>query len=602
MNATSQQVADRDAAAVALGLTVGIGLFLATSIATSCCVLLTNRRRQLQARANSRPHRRKQVTASHSNEFQAVNTENALLSDALKALQNARKKARRLRTTLNVVAFALAFLVIFIAMPLIGVLIAAGQPFWPAGIAFALLAPFAAGLKADPMMPRQSRMDMGSSATFMFPLMCGFLWYFAVYTARAPRLYGICSVDDPTCAQAAWIFVALWAALGLAQTAWCFYLLPTLFVTRDQVVPPVKALLEEQRQVILAEPAFLHPAMFRTNPIYLLAGADTGYFDENVRLGIQRFTKGFPVLAFATGLPMIAAAIALDRTGVVPQALTMGGLLPTGITIAVWWSLGIHYEPAVRSVFEILVLKGEARRAAVLAGLTGSYSPSKVLSVARASFRAIPADAISAADFVNDAPHEQHGKGLADAFEAPGPTVRTGLAARTVGASLGDVDGFICHSWHDDAKRQFDALSRWVTTFREENDGTLPVCWFDRACVDIANVGQSLACLPVYLSGCKQLIMLAGPTFTERLWCAMEVFVFVSMGGAVERVRCLPLDGDAGVRQQFERFNVRQTKCAKEEDKQRLLSAIESAFHATDNFDQLVRSLLTGALTNATRT
>ena len=618
MNSTH---AEREAAAAALGVVVGASTFLLVSVLGIFHVLLTNRRRQAKAQSKTitRHESLMQETRTYSELSSAASAMEGLPALTLRALEDAQASARRLRKYLNALAFALAFFVIFIAGPLCGIQIANQQPFWPSGVGFALLAPLAASLKADPNMPRQSRADMGSSATFMFPFMAGFLAFFAMYTARTPHLYGTCSTDDPACARAAWIFTALWGASSAATAIYCFLLLPVLYVTTDSVVPPVHVLLEQQRKVIATEPSHLHPAFLRTNPIYLLSGADTGYFAEHVRTALRRFARATTALALMVGPLMCAAALALDGSGVIPPRFTSGGLLPIGICITIWWPAAmLLLEAHIKASFQRILLRGETRRAAVLSGLSGSYSPSKALAVARATFRALPADALAVEDFVDTASQVRHRAGLSQAlYPTPvpdpvpvgaGPTVRTGLSSQTVSATLGEVDGFICHSWHDDSHRQFDAFSRWVASLRDEgvtegaDRGRVPMCWFDRACVDESNVGQSLACLPVYLSGCRQLVVLAGETFSGRLWCAIELFVFIQMGARPERICCLPLSGDAQLHRQFERFSVHQTQCAKAEDKERLLTAVEHAFGgSTEPFDQLVRSVLMSALSVAAR-
>ena len=58
----------------------------------------------------------------------------------------------------------------------------------------------------------------------------------------------------------------------------------------------------------------------------------------------------------------------------------------------------------------------------------------------------------------------------------------------------------------------------------------------DKACIDQNNINQALACLPVFLSGCQTLLIVAGPTYCSRLWCVMEIFTFMRMGGAMERI------------------------------------------------------------------
>ena len=38
------------------------------------------------------------------------------------------------------------------------------------------------------------------------------------------------------------------------------------------------------------------------------------------------------------------------------------------------------------------------------------------------------------------------------------------------------------------------------------------------ACIDQLNIDASLTCLPIFLSGCKTLLMLVGSTYMSRLW------------------------------------------------------------------------------------
>ena len=44
------------------------------------------------------------------------------------------------------------------------------------------------------------------------------------------------------------------------------------------------------------------------------------------------------------------------------------------------------------------------------------------------------------------------------------------------------------------------------------------------------------------MSGCQTLLIIAGPTYTERLWCMLEVFVFLKMGGKKQNITVLPID------------------------------------------------------------
>ena len=52
----------------------------------------------------------------------------------------------------------------------------------------------------------------------------------------------------------------------------------------------------------------------------------------------------------------------------------------------------------------------------------------------------------------------------------------------------------------------------------EKANGREPKVWLDKACIDQNNIDESLAALPLYLAGCSQLVVLAGPTYASRLW------------------------------------------------------------------------------------
>ena len=60
--------------------------------------------------------------------------------------------------------------------------------------------------------------------------------------------------------------------------------------------------------------------------------------------------------------------------------------------------------------------------------------------------------------------------------------------------------------------------------------------WLDKACIKQTSIEDSLPCLPVYLAGCSRLLVLAGKTYLKRLWCVMELFIFLRMGGEQRHV------------------------------------------------------------------
>ena len=143
-------------------------------------------------------------------------------------------------------------------------------------------------------------------------------------------------------------------------------------------------------------------------------------------------------------------------------------------------------------------------------------------------------------------------------------------------------------SWHDDGAAKYAALASWSASFEKEHRRS-PVVWLDKASINQDDIEASLACLPVYLAGCNTLLVLAGPTYTERLWCIVEVFTYLRMGGAPERMIVVPL---AGARLDFSSFDAEKAKCYSPEDKRKLLQAITLAFGSCEPFNLLVRSML----------
>merc|ERR1712217_755825 len=98
----------------------------------------------------------------------------------------------------------------------------------------------------------------------------------------------------------------------------------------------------------------------------------------------------------------------------------------------------------------------------------------------------------------------------------------------------------ISHSWHDPPEEKWQALQTWRTDFFMLHHRE-PMVWFDRACIDQTDIENDLRCLPIFLSGCNQLLILCGKTYLSRLWCIMEIFTFVHMGGSVDRIEFIPV-------------------------------------------------------------
>merc|ERR1712232_860328 len=116
------------------------------------------------------------------------------------------------------------------------------------------------------------------------------------------------------------------------------------------------------------------------------------------------------------------------------------------------------------------------------------------------------------------------------------------LASLTEKGKLGHIDAFVSHSWHDNPQIKWRVLQEWRAEFKRTHEGREPKLWIDKYCVDQNNIDESLACLPVYLAGCKQLLVLCGTTYLKRLWCLIEVVVYAELGASSANLQVLLLE------------------------------------------------------------
>jgi hypothetical protein len=161
----------------------------------------------------------------------------------------------------------------------------------------------------------------------------------------------------------------------------------------------------------------------------------------------------------------------------------------------------------------------QQQQAAAVASLIGGRDLAGALRTARDTFRVLPLAGLTVSDL------------------APGADLAAAnsLSSRTCSAVLGECDAFMSHSWRDDGEKKFQRL-------HEHNWGTMqPTIWLDKvhvpyrhhapcrarsdvwehasqACIDQTNIDASLAVLPIFLSGCKTLLILPGKTYATRLW------------------------------------------------------------------------------------
>ena len=177
------------------------------------------------------------------------------------------------------------------------------------------------------------------------------------------------------------------------------------------------------------------------------------------------------------------------------------GFNPTAANFVGWctvvvWCLLYRYRARLIPFLSSIGSSGNTEQeAASVASVLGKASAAQALADATNYFRAQPLNTLTREDLQNN---------------KPDPT----LHRKTVPATLGNVHAFVSHSWSDDGDVKFDKLQEWA---KEMGGGELLI-WLDKACIDQLNIDRSLSSLPVFLAGCKQLFIVAGPTYMTRLW------------------------------------------------------------------------------------
>jgi len=242
----------------------------------------------------------------------------------------------------------------------------------------------------------------------------------------------------------------------------------------------------------------------------------------------------------------------------------------------IYWPPARH--KARKYLGHILVTKSANRAAASIAGLVGACSAREVLLEAQARFKSLRLADLPVATLLSNAPDPS-------------------LAWITMPTRLGLCDAFVSHSWHDDAASKWTAMQCWREAFCKEK-GREPTIWFDKCCIDQASIERDLRCLPVFLSGCKRLVVFAGTTYLTRLWCVIELFTFVHMGGCLTNVQFIPVvrpdhevEDLKAIRFSFTNFDVRNCTCFLQEDKGRMLSIITAIYGELDEFNKAVRPI-----------
>eukprot|EP00931_Biecheleriopsis_adriatica_P074767 TRINITY_DN4876_c0_g1_i2.p1 TRINITY_DN4876_c0_g1~~TRINITY_DN4876_c0_g1_i2.p1 ORF type:complete len:501 (-),score=39.69 TRINITY_DN4876_c0_g1_i2:41-1543(-) len=310
--------------------------------------------------------------------------------------------------------------------------------------------------------------------------------------------------------------------------------------------------------------------------VYAMWGVVRWHTPQLMQRGLQR-----PAILF---LSIISAArvwqlVTLGVTGNFIFILRAAGRVVENVLAAYMLLRTQALESVQAKMRQWMETRGATRAAAAIACLIGSADPKVVLEQAQQTFRSIDISQLTFDDLRDHVPDPR-------------------LNVLAESAKLGHCDAFVSHSWHDDASAKWKALQQWRCCFRAKY-GREPRVWFDKVCIDQTNIEADLRCLPIFLSGCNSLLVLYGPTYLSRLWCIIEIFTFILVGGSIENIdiKCVlreePAHDDMRLLvSAFEDFDVADCQCYDQSDKARILAIVGTAFGSLGAFNEVVVNLL----------
>lgn len=79
----------------------------------------------------------------------------------------------------------------------------------------------------------------------------------------------------------------------------------------------------------------------------------------------------------------------------------------------------------------------------------------------------------------------------------------------------------------DPPAQKWKALNLVANNFHATH-GRYPTFWVDKMCINQRQIADGLRVLPVNVMACKEVLVLCGPTYPTRLWCAWELCVLLS--------------------------------------------------------------------------
>ena len=187
-------------------------------------------------------------------------------------------------------------------------------------------------------------------------------------------------------------------------------------------------------------------------------------------------------------------------------------------------------------------------------------------------------------------------------------------------AAFKDIDFFVSHSWSDDPKAKWAALQGVRRRFVLEHERE-PKIWFDKYCIDQNAIDESVRRLPIFVVASQKMLVLLGHSYATRCWCMLELFVFsccqrvglftddhliveplaVSPQARSDRLHLFRefsedynhlAQGEAEKLQALSsNFDIHETDCYREVDKQSIFGIIETAGDGRMGFNDVVRRI-----------
>eukprot|EP00617_Octactis_speculum_P005082 CAMPEP_0185792152 /NCGR_PEP_ID=MMETSP1174-20130828/158769_1 /TAXON_ID=35687 /ORGANISM="Dictyocha speculum, Strain CCMP1381" /LENGTH=231 /DNA_ID=CAMNT_0028487179 /DNA_START=990 /DNA_END=1685 /DNA_ORIENTATION=- len=162
------------------------------------------------------------------------------------------------------------------------------------------------------------------------------------------------------------------------------------------------------------------------------------------------------------------------------------------------------------------------------------------------------------------------------------------------------IDYFISHSWRDDQRKKWDLGFSCCAVAFYDHTGRWPTFWIDKFCLrSDAAATDGLKCLCMYIRACERMLVICGPTYPTRLWCAWEiftVFAFQSESEVLKRIELVLLDEvyhsegwNSEALTALEMFSVTAAKCYDPNDREIMTGIIDSLGRC--EFDSMVQKM-----------